>query len=127
MLLPLTFAIPFCSPRMRLRSTTCPGADSSSAWEQAAEWVDAFYEEGAEGLVVVAASDVGVRVTERRLKRSADLIVERVVPEDGSLEGEPQVITVGDLPALRFSARIPDLEGRWARTWSSRVGSPRCF
>jgi hypothetical protein len=76
-----------------------------------AEWVDAFYEEGAEGLVVVAASDVGVRITERRLKRAADLIVKRVVPEGGSLEGELQVTTVGGLPAVRFSLRIPDPAG----------------
>jgi hypothetical protein len=76
-----------------------------------AEWVDAFYEEGAEGVVAVAASDVGVRITERRLKRAADLIVERVVPEGGSLEGEPQVTTVGGLPSIRLSLRIPNLDG----------------
>jgi hypothetical protein len=76
-----------------------------------AEWVDAFYEEGAGGLVVVAADDVGVRITERRLKRGAEVIAETVVPEDGSLEGEPQVTTVGGLPALRLSLRIPNPDG----------------
>jgi hypothetical protein len=76
-----------------------------------AEWVDALYEEGAGGLVVVAAYDVGVRITEKRLKRGDEVIVETVVPEDGSLEGEPQLTTVGGLPALRLSLRIPSLDG----------------
>lgn len=76
-----------------------------------AEWVDAFYEEGAEGLVVVAADDIGVRITERRLKRGAEVIAETVVPKDGSLEGEPQLTTVGGLPALRLSLRIPNPDG----------------
>ncbi len=35
-----------------------------------AEWADAFYEKANDGIIWVAASDIGVTVTEKRLERS---------------------------------------------------------
>jgi hypothetical protein len=72
-------------------------------------WMDAFYQGGGDGLIVIAAIDVGEEVQRSDLEEVSSALASGFGP-DATLQGETQTLEIDGRPAFKLfvSTRTPD-------------------